>query len=227
MQRTLDDGRPGMSAEREQARQLLELKRLEAEVHFKEAACELMRRRLAAPAAKPERSFGASLRAALVGAIPLIAALAAPTAGLIQFGLSQEHGARATAAARIAEAGARAEASRTEARKAFNAKRLQLYEKAITVTGRLASERMDSPGFDKARRDFERLYWAELPLVESPEVSQAMARLRPALYRDDPDDLNQCVIEVANQIRADLRDVYGRSSGGVLVNSRSGADASD
>jgi hypothetical protein len=201
-----------MPTDLERERLELERERLQEETRLKEAGLELARRRLEASLPRTDRSWGAALRASLVATIPLAAALAAPTIGLIQFGLSQEQAAKAAANARIAESEARAETARLEARKAFNAKRLALYEKAIAVTGRLASDRMDSPGFEQARRDFERLYWAELPLVEDTEVRQAMVKLRPALYRPDAEEINQLIIDVAHAIRAELRDMYGRKS---------------
>ena len=200
-----------MPTDLERERLALVRERLQAEIRQKDEALELQRRRFEAsiPRAEPQ-SWRTTLRAMIVAAVPLLAALTAPTVGLIQFGLSQEQAARVTAAARTREAELRAETARQEANRAFNTKRLALYERAILVTGRLASEPIGSPQFQKAQRGFESLFWSQLPLVEDEGVRRAMAELRAELDVRDPNGINQSVLNVANAIRADLREIYGR-----------------
>jgi hypothetical protein len=200
-----------VAADLDRERLELERERLQAEIRHKEAALELEQRRFEAsiPRAEPP-SWRGTLKATMLATAPLLTALIAPTLGLVQFGYSQVQSAKASATARTREAELRAETARQEASRAFNAKRLALYEKAISVTGKLASEPIGSDGFKRARRQFESFYWSQLPLVENEGVSNAMAELRTGVINGDAAEINQGVIELAKAVRADLREIYGR-----------------
>jgi hypothetical protein len=61
-------------------------------------------------------------------------------------------------------------------REPFLKKQLELCYEASDAAGRLASE-PDPVEWEKARRNFWRLYWGVLSIVEDPEVEDAMVRL--------------------------------------------------
>lgn len=208
----------------------LERERLREAVRQREEELRLEALRLQPTTEKPP-GFWRELGSSFAAGIPIITALITTSAGLWQFGLLQKQGAVASAEARTREAELRAETERREARKAFDAKRLSLYEKAISVSGRLASDPISSPAFEQARRDFERLYWAELPLVESKGVAGAMVKLRAriALRQPSAEDINQGVIDLAHAVRVDLRDVYGDSEAAATapVDAAAGPPASE
>jgi hypothetical protein len=61
-------------------------------------------------------------------------------------------------------------------REPFLKKQLELCFEASDTAGRLASE-PDPVEWEKARRNFWRLYWGVLSIVEDPEVEDAMVKL--------------------------------------------------
>jgi hypothetical protein len=200
-----------MPVDLEAERLALERERLREEVRQRDEELALQRLQIEASVPKPEtRSWRTELRTVFLGSLPLLTALVAPTIGLVQFGLSQEYAAQAAAEARKREAELGAATARLEARKAFDAKKLQLYAQAITVSGKLAAEPVGSIAFKKAQQEFERLYWAELPLVETEPVERAMIQLRGAIYGEDVEEINQRVIDLARAVRGELNQIYQR-----------------
>ena len=200
-----------MSVDLESERLALERERLQEEVRQKDEELALRRLQVEATLPRPEpKEWRKELWTAFLASLPLFTALVAPTIGLVQFGLSQKSAALATADARKRESELRAETALLEARKAFDAKQLRLYEQAIAVSGKLAAEPVNSEGFKKAQQEFERLYWAELPLIETKPVESAMIRLRGVIYGDDLEEINQAVIDLAKAIRGELDQIYKR-----------------
>jgi hypothetical protein len=66
-----------------------------------------------------------------------------------------------------------------EARKPFIAKQLELYIKTATIAGELVSANTDVPRaeWNTSLREFEKLYWTELSMVEDDDVKNAMQDL--------------------------------------------------
>lgn len=73
-------------------------------------------------------------------------------------------------------------------RKNFLETQFTLYSKAVKVASRLSiysKESFDDPNFKNDKRDFLRLYWGELAIVEHSFVKMAMNLYRSALLQVD------------------------------------------
>src|SRR5687767_4611916 len=98
------------------------------------------------------------------------------------------------------------------ARQDRRADKLELCEQTSEVTGVIGSragsgvDLKNAGEYQKARREFETIYWAELPLVENREVQAAMVGMRGELYRLVPnrDDIRDAAFVLAHAIRRDL-----------------------
>ncbi|MEP7372097.1 MAG: hypothetical protein ABI675_01835 [Chitinophagaceae bacterium] len=77
-----------------------------------------------------------------------------------------------------------------EFRKSFYEKQFQYYAEAVETTSILATEKMGSEDYTKARKSFERLFWGKLSIVEEKTVESGMIRFNNTLkeYEQTPTD---------------------------------------
>jgi uncharacterized membrane-anchored protein YhcB (DUF1043 family) len=61
-----------------------------------------------------------------------------------------------------------------EFRKSFYEKQFQYYAEAVEATSILATEKIESEDYIKAKKSFERLFWGRLSIVEEKTVEAAM-----------------------------------------------------
>lgn len=183
---------------------LLQEQRITEELELRRVELQLKRDELDFERAT-RKGWWSRLEKSLALAIPIFIALIAPSFSLIQYGWSQQAAAEAQAQATKATA-------ELEARKAFNAKQVELYEKTIRTTGTLLTTPLDSDEYKKAQEAFEILYWAELPLVEHPIVERAMVSFRRCLFRIEnispKDCLDERALALSQAIRASLNELY-------------------
>ncbi len=69
----------------------------------------------------------------------------------------------------------------SEARKPFNQLQLATYEEIATVAGVLATAQQGDPTYTDAKRNFYKLYWSRLSMVEDGKVEVAMVNLERAI----------------------------------------------
>ena len=163
-----------------------------------------------------QRGAWKGIERGLTIAIPLFIALIPASFSYYQFLKTEEAKTAAQSAATQSEANAkreRAKADRTtailQARSAFAAKRITLYEKAVKVTGDLMVTRFGTPEYQEAQKQFELLYWSQLPLVEDGDVASAMIALRNSLKEASTEKhIETEVIGVSQAVRTSLKDLY-------------------
>ena len=104
-----------------------------------------------------------------------------------------------------------------EAQKPFLDKQLVLYFETAQVVGRLLTEDMSTPEWDRDKIRFEELYWSELAMVEHTEVASAMVNFRPVLVTvkvkrgqllTEP-DATTAALGVARALRKGIEESWG------------------
>jgi lipase chaperone LimK len=89
--------------------------------------------------------------------------------------------ARTIEAERVAQAERDNATRRIEAQKPFLQQQFSTYLKTTALVGRIIQLQPDDDEYKALRKEFGALYWAELALVEDPNVSSAMVQLEDAL----------------------------------------------
>jgi hypothetical protein len=82
---------------------------------------------------------------------------------------------------RVAQADRDNATRRIEAQKPFLQQQFTTYLKTAALVGRIIQLQPDDDEYKALRKEFGSLYWAELALVEDPNVSSAMVQLEVAL----------------------------------------------
>jgi hypothetical protein len=92
-----------------------------------------------------------------------------------------------------------------EFRKSFYEKQLQYYAEAAEATATLATEDIGTEDFKKAKKDFYRLFWGRLSIVEDKTVEARMVQFNNLLESyEEPgtditrDDLKQASLKLAH-----------------------------
>jgi len=107
---------------------------------------------------------------------------------------------------RIVQEQERIEQTQKEFRKSFYEKQLQYYSEAAEATATLATERIGSEDYNKARKNFYRLFWGRLSIVEDKTVEAKMVDFERYLnnYEQKEDsitqgDLQQASLQLAHE----------------------------
>jgi hypothetical protein len=174
----------------------LSLKRLELELKRE----ELLDARIARHA---QGRWLNRLGQVMVGAIPLFVALTGGAIALVE--LRAKHAYEAEKSILVAKEAAEVNRWKVsiEAGRESRERKKELYAKAIAVSGQLLINPTD------ARKQFETLYWSELPLVEDAGVESAMVAVRDCLGGRAPEcSLERAVLALSREIRRDLNDDF-------------------
>jgi len=200
----------GTSYEKEQYNREMELREKEFNLKERQFAEEFRLKQ------SEQRGVWKGIERGLTIAIPLLTVLIPASISYTQFLRIEESKVAAQSSADQSAADAareRAKADRItsvlKARSAFAAKKVVLYEKAVKVTGDLIVTKHGTPEYREARKQFELLYWSQLPLVEDSDVAGAMVTLRNTLAANLGNDaVESAVIGVSKAIRISLKDLY-------------------
>jgi hypothetical protein len=115
--------------------------------------------------------------------VPVFLPVVAAVVGAIWSVSIYVDGQREAAEKRSREIADAAQTRLIEAQKPFLDKQLELYVRASKAAGILLVTKGSTPEWLTAYREFQSLFWAELPMVESATVETAMVNLREALIR--------------------------------------------
>jgi hypothetical protein len=101
---------------------------------------------------------------------------------------------------RLRQDRARFEQTAKEFRKYFYEKQMDFYTEATDATATLATEEKGSAEYKAARKDFFRLFWGKLSIVEDKSVEDRMVEFRDVLlqYEKGENNVSQADLEQAS-----------------------------
>lgn len=118
--------------------------------------------------------------------------------------------------ARVQQEKDRFEQTAKEFRKDFYQRQLEYYAEATKATATLATEKKGSPDYLEARKNFYRLYWGKLSIVEDKSVEKRMVEFEELLRQyesgDASADLQQASYRLARDARKNTLEVWIDSS---------------